>query len=146
MLVAVGVVVVLVVVGFAVYLHFGGGGTATTAPEPTKVATAAAAGQKADPVHDLRVVSAKMDKDPTGTTALWLVEFRNQSPAYTYSKISYETTYAGADNSVLLQNHGEIAISIGPGESQSAQVRDALYPSGTAWYKFRVLDAAASVQ
>jgi hypothetical protein len=87
-----------------------------------------------------------MDKDPTGTTAVWLVEIRNQSPVYTYNKISYETTYAGADNSVLLQNHGELTISVGPGESQTTQMRDALYPSGTAWYKFRVVDAASSIQ
>ena len=144
MFVGVGIVVVLAVVGFAAYVHFGGGGAATPATAPAQTASATA--QKADPVHDLRVVSAKMDKDYTGTTAMWLVELRNQSQTYTYSKIAYETTYAGADNTILLQNHGEMTITIGPGESQSPQVRDALYPTGTAWYKFKIVDAKASIQ
>ena len=144
MFVGVGIVVVLAVVGFAAYVHFGGGGTTPPATAPAQTASATAA--KADPVHDLRVVSAKMDKDYTGTTAMWLVELRNQSQTYTYSKIAYETTYAGADNTILLQNHGEMTITIGPGESQSPQVRDALYPTGTAWYKFKIVDAKASIQ
>lgn len=143
MFVVVGIVVVLVVVGFAVYLHFNGG-AATPATAPAR--TASATTEKADPVHDLRVVSAKMDKDLTGTTAMWLVELRNQSQAYTYSKISYETTYAGADNTILLQNKGEMTLTIGPGEDQSTQVRDALYPTGTAWYKFKIVDAKATIQ
>ena len=33
----------------------------------------------ADPVNDLTVVDAKMDKDRTGTTALWVVHLRNKS-------------------------------------------------------------------
>ena len=143
MFVGVGIVVVLAVVGFAAYVHFGGG-AATPATAPAQRASATA--EKADPVHDLRVVSAKMDKDLTGTTAMWLVELRNQSQTYTYSKISYETTYAGADNTILLQNKGEMTLTIGPGEDQSTQVRDALYPTGTAWYKFKIVDAKATVQ
>ena len=144
MFVGVGIVVVLAAVGFAAYVYFGGGGTATPATAPAQTASATA--EKADPVHDLRVVSAKMDKDLTGTTAMWLVELRNQSQTYTYSKISYETTYAGADNTILLQNKGEMTLTIGPGEDQSTQVRDALYPTGTAWYKFKILDAKATTQ
>jgi len=143
MFVVVGIVVVLAVVGFAVYLHVNGGAT-TPATAPARAASATT--EKADPVHDLRVVSAKMDKDVTGTTAMWLVELRNQSQTYTYSKISYETTYAGADNTVLLQNKGEMTITIGPGEDQSTQVRDALYPTGTAWYKFKIVDAKDTIQ
>jgi hypothetical protein len=144
MFVGVGIVVVLAAVGFGAYVYFGGGGPTTPATAPAQ--TASATTQKADPVHDIRVVSAKMDKDYTGTTAMWLVELRNQSQTFTYSKITYETTYAGADNSILLQNHGEMTISIGPGESQSPQVRDALYPTGTAWYKFKIVDANATIQ
>ncbi|MBZ5501246.1 MAG: hypothetical protein LAN59_03255 [Acidobacteriia bacterium] len=145
MFVGVGIVVVLAVVGFAIYLHFGGRGAATPAATPAQ--TASATNEKADPVKDLRVVSAKMDKDYTGTTAMWLVEIKNQSQTYAYSKIAYETTYAGADNSILLQNKGEIAaLTINPGETQSTQVRDALYPSGTAWYKFKIVDAKATAQ
>lgn len=142
MFVVVGIVVVLAVVGFAVYLHFNGGTATPVAPAQTASATT----EKADPVHDLRIVSAKMDKDVTGTTAMWLVELRNQSQTYTYSNISYETTYAGADNTILLQNKGQMTLTVAPGEDQSTQVRDALYPTGTAWYKFKVVDAKATVQ
>ena len=142
--IGVAIVAVLVVVGGGLYLQFGGGGKASTETAPARVAPAP--GQKADPVRDLRVVSTKMDKDPTGTTALWLVELKNQSQVYTYSQISYETTYARADNSILAQNRGTVTVTIAPGEDQNAQIRDVLYPSGTAWYRFRVLDATASTQ
>ena len=144
MFVGMGIVVVLAAVGFAAYVHFGGGGTANSATGPGQTASAPA--EKADPVHDLRVISAKMDKDYTGTTAVWLVEIRNESQTYTYSNITYETTYASADNTILLQNHGQMTVTLGPGEDQSPQVRDALYPTGTAWYKFKILDAKASIQ
>lgn len=143
-LIGVAIVAALVLVGGGLYLHFAGGGAGSTAEAPAKVAPVP--GQKPDPVHDLRVVSTKMDKDPTGTTAVWLVELKNQSQVYTYSKIAYETTYARADNSILAQNRGTVSISIGPGEDQNAQINDTLYPSGTAWYRFRILDANSSVQ
>jgi len=143
-LIGVVIVAVLALVGGGLYLHYAGGGAAPAESAPAKVAPAP--GQKADPVHDLRVVSAKMDKDPTGTTAVWLVEIKNQSQVYTYSKIAYETTYARADNSILAQNRGTATVTIAPGEDQNAQVSDTLYPAGTAWYRFRILDASSSVQ
>jgi len=99
---------------------------------------------KADPVHDLRVVSAKMDKDFSGTTAMWSVDIKNSSAELTYSNIAYETTYIGAENRVLLVNQGKIPITIGPGDDQSAQFRDTLYPSGTIWFKIRVMGATAA--
>jgi hypothetical protein len=113
---------------------------------PVAAAAAAAAAGKADPVHDLRIVSARMEKDRTGATAVWLVDINNRSKAYTYSSIQYETTYVGPDNAALLVNKGTIPLNLGPGEEQNTQIRDVLYPAGTAWYKFRVTGATPTVQ
>jgi hypothetical protein len=112
---------------------------------PVTAAAPAAAG-KADPVHDLRIVSARMEKDGTGTTAVWLVDINNRSKAYTYSSIQYETTYVGPDNAALLVNKGTVPLTLAPGEEQNAQIRDVLYPAGTAWYKFRVTGATPAGQ
>jgi hypothetical protein len=113
---------------------------------PVVSAAAVAAAGNADAVHDLKVLSARMEKDPSGTTAVWLVDIDNKSKAYTYSSIQYETTYVGADNSALLINKGTIALSIAPGEQKRPQVRDVLYPAGTSWYKFRIVAATPTVQ
>lgn len=98
----------------------------------------------ADPTKDLRVVSVTMQKDYTGTTAQWLVDIKNDSPTYTYSNIGYETTYIGAAGNVLLVNHGKINLTVGPGEDQNTQFRDALYPDGTSIYRIKLTGAAAS--
>lgn len=100
----------------------------------------------ADPVHDLKVFTARMEKDRTGTTAVWLVDISNKSRAYTYSGIQYETTYIGADNRVLAVNKGTMAISLEPGEGKNSEVRDVLYPAGTTWYKFKITGATAKTQ
>jgi hypothetical protein len=100
----------------------------------------------ADPVHDLKIHGATMDKDRTGTTAVWLVTIENKSSAYTYSAIKYETSYIGADNNPVLVNQGTIATSIGPGEEKKSEFRDALYPAGTAWYKVRITGATPAVE
>ncbi len=141
-----GALIIAVVIGGVVYMNLGGGRKASTPTAAATAATAApaAAAGPADPVRDLRIVSASMDKDYTGTTAQWLVEIHNESPTYTYSDIAYETTYAGADNSILLTNHGTIKLSLGPGEDQSTQIRDALYPAGTSWYRIRITGASSS--
>jgi hypothetical protein len=115
------------------------------APVATAAAAPAAAG-KPDPVHDLKILSARMEKDRSGTTAVWLVDIDNKSKAYTYSSIQYETTYVGADNSALLVNKGTIPFNLAPGEERNTQIRDVLYPAGTAWYKFRVTGATPTVQ
>jgi hypothetical protein len=117
------------------------GGAKLRAP----VAAAAPTGP-ADPVHDLKVFTARMEKDRTGTTAVWLVDLSNRSRAYTYSSIQYETTYIGADNRVLTVNKGTIAVSLEPGEEKNSEVRDVLYPAGTNWYKFKITGASAKVQ
>jgi hypothetical protein len=116
-------------------------------PAPvTTAATAPAAAGKADPVHDLKILSARMEKDRSGTTAVWLVDIDNKSKAYTYSSIQYETTYVGPDNAALLVNKGTIPFNLAPGEERNTQIRDVLYPAGTAWYKFRITGATSTVQ
>ena len=100
----------------------------------------------ADPIHDLKVQHATMGKDRTGTTAVWVVSIENKSASYTYSKIQYETTYVGANNTAILINKGTINASIEPGEQKNSEINDALYPAGTAWYKIRIIGAKASVQ
>ena len=112
------------------------------AKAPAAAAPAAAAGP-ADPVHDLKIQRATMAKDPTGTVAVWLVSIENRSSSYAYSNIQYETTYIGADSKPILVNQGTIPITIGPGEELNREVRDALYPNGTAWFKFKITGAKA---
>ncbi len=135
------IVLVLAVVGFLAYKY--SGGPKSAAPAAAGQATGAPA-KNADPTHDLRITDKKMDKDYSGTTAQWMVGIRNMSPSLTYSHIQYETTYGGADNSVLATNKGEMNATIAPGESQSVQFRDTLYPSGTAWYSVKITGATAT--
>lgn len=130
------VAVVVVVAGVVFYMD-SKGGSKTAAP----AAAPAAALANADPVHDLRRVSVKMDKDPSGTIAVWSVDLRNLSRTYGYKDIAYQTTYIGADNGVLLQNTGKLTLSLDPGDEQTTTFRDALYPSGTALFKFDVTGA-----
>ncbi|HET9994731.1 MAG TPA: hypothetical protein VFQ18_04945 [Candidatus Acidoferrum sp.] len=100
----------------------------------------------ADPLRDLRVQRATMNKDRNGTTAVWLVTIENKSPDYSYSNIKYETSYIGGDNVAILTNQGTIAAAIGPGEQNSSQINDALYPAGTSWYKFKIIGATSAAQ
>jgi hypothetical protein len=100
----------------------------------------------ADPVHDLKIVRATMNKDPMGTTAVWLVTLQNKSAAYTYTNVRYESNYIGADDKSLVVNQGTIPETFGPGEERNSEIRDTLYPNGTAWYKFKILDAKASLR
>ena len=100
----------------------------------------------ADPVHDLKIVRVTMNKDPLGTTAVWLVTLQNKSAAYTYSNIKYETSYIGPNDKPILVNQGSIADSFGPGDLHNAQIRDTLYPNGTAWYKFKIVDATSALR
>ena len=134
---------IIVVVCVAAFLYVNSRGPRNSTGPASNTAAAAAPAGKPDPVQDLRIVSVKMDKDTTGNIALWSVDLRNLSSAYTYSNIGYQTTYIGGDNSVLLQNQGKINLSLDPGEEETTQFRDALYPSGTAIYKFNVTDASA---
>ncbi len=135
----IGIVVVVAVVAIGAYFFVRSRDLAN------KQATAASAAQvqgNADPVRDLKIQRATMNKDRNGTMAVWMVTIENKSKAYGYSKIEYETTYVGADNNAILINKGTIPASIGPGEQNNAEINDALYPAGTAWYKIRITGAA----
>ncbi len=144
MLVGIFVVVAVVAVGGVLYT-MSKGGSKPAAPVTAAAAAPSAAG-KADAVHDLKILSARMEKDRAGTTAVWLVDVSNKSNAYTYSSIQYETTYVGPDNAALLVNKGTVPFNLGPGEERNAQIRDVLYPAGTSWYKFRIVSATPAVQ
>jgi hypothetical protein len=144
MLVGIFVLVAAVAVGGVLYTMSKGGGK-PAAPITAAAAAPSVAG-KADAVHDLKILSARMEKDRAGTTAVWLVDVDNKSKAYTYSSIQYETTYVGPDNAALLVNKGTIPFNLGPGEERNAQIRDVLYPAGTSWYKFRIIGATPNVQ
>ncbi len=139
---------IIVIVGVALYFYVNSkgstGANTTTATAASAGSASTAAVGSADPVKDLHIVSATMDKDYTGTTAQWLVDVRNISQVYTYSNISYETTYYGAGNSVLLVNKGKMNLTISPGDEQNTQFRDALYPQGVSLYKVVVTGATAT--
>jgi len=136
--------IIVFLAGATIYLVKSNGGASKLVSAETPPAVAAS--QKADPVHDLQVLSARMHQDDTGTFAQWVVQIHNLSPVYTYSDISYQTTYAGADNRVLAQNNGVIPIRIGPNEEQTAQISDIQYPAGTSWYRFEVVSAKEKAQ
>jgi len=137
-LIAVCVIVVLAVVGTLAYLNKGSSkgseaSASAASPMPSEL--------KGEPVKDLHIVSATMEKDYTGTTAVWSVDVKNTSSVYTYSNIGYQTNYFAGDNSVLVQNKGKMSLSLAPGDEQSTQFRDVLYPENTAWYRFTVVGA-----
>lgn len=138
-------IVVIIAVAFFVYVSRKPG-SATSAVSTASMGSAATNGSVAgaNASKDLRVVSVTMQKDYTGTTAQWLVDIKNDSQTYTYSNIGYETTYIGAAGNVILVNHGKINLSLGPGEDQNTQFRDALYPDGTSIYRIKLTGASAS--
>ncbi len=119
--IGISVLVLLLIAGAAFYFLLKQSARQQSAP------VAAAPAAPADPIHDLKIVRVTMSKDPTGTTAVWLVTLQNKSAAYTYSNIHY-------------------ADSFTPGDEHNSQIRDTLYPNGTAWYKFKIVDAKASAR
>ena len=125
------VVVIIVMTGTMFYSKYKGAVPRTT--------TAAQSKGPADPVHDLKIQRATMNKDRSGT-------IENKSPAYSYGKIEYETNYVGADNSAILVNKGTLPVSIAPGEQHNSEINDALYPAGTSWYKIRIIGATPAAQ
>lgn len=140
----IGILVILIIAGALAWYVMGPKGGAKTAETAAPAAAPSTTAAGADPVHDLRIVNVKMDKDPTGTVAVWSVEVRNTSRTYTYKDIAYQTMYLGQDNSVITQNTGKMSLSLDPGEDQTTQFRDLLYPSGTAIFKFNVTGASSS--
>jgi hypothetical protein len=145
-IIVITVVVVLAIVGALIYLDSKGALSSSSSSSSSAATTAGTPvpASQADATKDLHVLSATMDKDSTGLVAVWLVNVKNSSSTLTYSHIKYQTTYGGADNSVIGQNQGEIPITIGPGEEQSAQFRDAQYPTATAWYRVTIMGASAT--
>ncbi|HXH65788.1 MAG TPA: hypothetical protein VNI81_01215 [Candidatus Limnocylindrales bacterium] len=133
-------VLVLLVIAGAVFYFMSKQSAKQLAP------IAAAPTAPADPVHDLKIVRVTMNKDPMGATAVWLVTLQNKSAAYTYSNIKYETSYIGPNDKPLAVNQGSMPDTFGPGDEHNSQVRDILYPSGTAWYKFKIVDAKSAVR
>jgi len=138
------VAVLVVVLGAGAYFLVGPGSKSAKSVASTPAAKNPS--KPADPEHDLKIQSATMTKDRSGTTAVWLVTIENKSPDYTYSKITYETTYVGANNAVILVNKGTLNKTFAPGDQESSEINDVLYPNGTAWYKFRITGATATTQ
>jgi len=136
-----GIALVAIIVAVAGFFFLKSKGAADQQASAAS-ATAAAKGN-ADPVHDLKIQRATMDKDRSGTMAVWLVTVENKSPTYSYSKIEYETTYVGANNTAILVNKGTLPGTLAPGEQKNSEIKDAFYPAGTAWYKFRITGAVA---
>jgi hypothetical protein len=139
------VVVALVALGALFYWMTKGG-----AKGPEQAAAPAAEAQanptNADPLRDLKVQRATMEKDRAGTTAVWSITIENRSKNYAYSEIMYETTYMDAANKPLLVNKGRLPAGIAPGEQATPEIRDTLYPSGTVLYKFKITDAKSTAQ
>ena len=137
----IGVIVVVIVVAAAMLF------TMTTKGPGTPAATAPAAPTaKADPVHDLKIQRAAMDKDSSGTIAIWAITIENRSPSYSYSNIEYETSYLNADGKVIASNKGTLPLSLGPEGEKNTQLRDLTYPAGTASYKIRVTAATSQAE
>jgi hypothetical protein len=140
----IGLAIAILAVGAILVFMMGKKDAASNAATSAS-ASAAPIGQ-ADAVHDLKIQRAVMDKDPSGTTAIWVISIENKSPSYAYSKIEYETSYMGADGKVIVSNSGRLPISISPRDTINTQLRDVTYPSGTARYRIRVTSAASQVE
>jgi hypothetical protein len=144
----IGVAIVAVILGGGVYYYLSHLSASQPAPavESTPAASTKPVQTTADAIKDLKIKRALMDKDATGTMAVWLVAIENRSEVFSYSNIQYETTYYGGDNHTLLVNKGVLRIAIAPGESVNQEIRDALYPTGTARFMFKIKEAASAKQ
>jgi hypothetical protein len=140
----IGIALVAALVAVAGFFYMKSKGNANR--QASAASTPSVVKGNADPVHDLKIQRATMNKDRNGTMAIWLVTIENKSKSYAYSKIEYETTYVGADNNAILINKGTIPAAIGPGEQNNAEINDAFYPAGTSWYKIRITGATPAAQ
>ena len=138
----IALVAVLVAVGGFFYMRSKGGAN----QQSSAAGMPSAAKGNADPVHDLKIQRATMNKDRSGTMAVWLVTIENKSSSYSYGKIEYETTYVGADNNAILVNKGTLPATLAPGEQKNSEINDAFYPAGTSWYKIRITGATSVAQ
>ena len=111
-------------------------------PEDTEVSAAPTVACTPDPVKDLKIINAKMDKDPSGMWAIWSVQIANKSTGCTYANVEYETTYVRSDDTVILANKGTLEGTLAPGdERRFPELRDALFPADAAFYRFKVTGA-----
>ena len=141
----IGLFVVVAVVALGILFYTMSRGSAKS-PAATTAAASPQTKASADAVKDLKIQRVNMQKDSSGTTAVWLVTLENRSDTYTYSEINYESDYMGADSKPILVNHGEMNMSLGPGAEKSTEIRDAAYPAATAWYKFKITGAKAAAE
>jgi hypothetical protein len=131
------IAVIVALIGFRAFRGAGKGNAQAAAAVDTS---------SADPVKDLQIQRATMQKDSLGTTSVWLVVLANKSDRFTYTNITYQTQYIGPDNKLLLENNGTIPISLGPSAEKSSEIRDTAYPAGVAFYRFKVTGAKAKVE
>ncbi len=75
----IGVALVVVIVAICAYFFMKSSPAAKTAG-PAAAPASSTPQANADAVHDLRIVSAKMDKDTTGNVAVWSVDIKNRPP------------------------------------------------------------------
>ena len=137
----IGSATVVVVLVLVIFYFTSQRGTQGTLASVTPVACAP------DPVTDLTVLDAKMDKDRTGTSAVWVVHLRNKSAGCAYTAIGYETTYIRSDDSVVAVNKGTLPGTIAPGEEMSyPEFTDILFPTGTTWFRFKITGAKIATQ
>jgi hypothetical protein len=140
----IGLVVAVIAIAAIVFFVMAGKGPGS--PAANTAAAPAAPAVKADPIRDLKVQRAAMDKDSSGTIAIWAIAIENRSPAYSYSNIEYETSYLNADGKLIASNKGKLALTLGPQEEKNTQLRDLTYPNGTAAYKIRVTSATSQAE
>ncbi len=141
----IGLFVVVALIAIGALYYFISQGSVNHGPSPAAQATAAPAGP-ADAIHDLKIIRTSMEKDRNGTTAMWSVTIQNRSNGYTYSNIQYETSYIGVDDKPILVNQGTLKDTFSPGEQKSAEFGDALYPTATVRYTFKIKEAKSAVE
>jgi len=133
----------LVIVGGVIYVATKGRSKAAPGVQPVVAARQA----NPNPVHDLRIVHARMGKDPTGLRVKWAVELENRSAVYTYSDIQYEATFSGVDGKVRATTRDTIKFSIAPGEEKNIpEFFDGLYDSNASTYQFILVGAKSAAQ
>jgi len=131
----------LVIVGAVVYVTTRGRSKAAASVHPV----VAASQSNPDPVHDLRVVSARMGKDLTGIRVKWAVELQNKSAVYTYSEIQYEARFIGFDGKVRATTRDTIKGSVAPGEEKKIpEFLDGLYDRNAQSYQFVLVSAKSA--
>ena len=137
------IVSVLVVVGAIVYIT---SRPQSKASKPVQAA-AATARPAPNPVSDLKIVRAKMGKDPTGIRVMWSVQLQNKSDVYTYSDIQYEARFIGPDGKTRTANRDVIKGSIGPGEEKKIpEFLDGIYDANASTYQFVLLGATSTAR